>query len=225
MSVDVPDVVSRSGSSGRRSEVIATELGYLWSSMLRRGAMEAHRSIGLVGIGENEGSNTMAANLSLFLGSKGNQVALIEAALRAQVLTRIFECTPTPGLADVLGGDATLRDALRPGVASGVDLVPAGQSVDPFWAFTGEGFRDLVQQLLSDHDLCIVDVPCLNGAPEASLVVRSLDAVVLVVEANRHRADVIKRNVSYLRSLGTPVLGSVMSELAHEVPTMIEKLL
>ena len=54
MSVDVPDVVSRSGSSGRRSEVIATELGYLWSSMLRRGAMEAHRSIGLVGIGENE---------------------------------------------------------------------------------------------------------------------------------------------------------------------------
>ena len=48
---------------------------------------------------------------------------------------------------------------------------------------------------------------------------------MLVVEANRHRADVIKRNVSYLRSLGTPVLGSVMNELAHEVPTMIEKLL
>ncbi|MGK0522010.1 MAG: Mrp family chromosome partitioning ATPase, partial [Planctomycetota bacterium] len=51
-----------------------------------------------------------------------------------------------------------------------------------------------------------------------------LDAVVLVVEANRHRMDVVQRNLKMLRSLGTPVLGSVVNELIHEVPTLVGKM-
>jgi hypothetical protein len=35
----------------------------------------------------------------------------------------------------------------------------------------------------------------------------------------------VRRNLTYLRSLGTPVLGSVANELAHEVPTFVQKLL
>lgn len=217
--------IAKHDPKNRRSDVIATELGYLWSNMLQRGVLETHRSIGFCAIGEDEGSNTMAANLSLFLGSKGNRIALVEAALRRQAMAEIFQATPTPGLAEFLAGDVPIRDALRPEVATGVDLVPAGDVIDPFWAFTGESFRDALKQLRADHDLCIVDVPGLNRAPEASLVIRSLDAVVLVLEANRHRVDVVKRNMSYLRSLGTPVLGSVMGELVHEVPTIVEKLL
>ncbi|MCA8974970.1 MAG: CpsD/CapB family tyrosine-protein kinase [Planctomycetes bacterium] len=217
------------GESGRprglRSEIIATELGYMWSNMLQRGVLETHRTIGFCAIGESEGSNTLAANMSLFLGSKGQHVALVEAALRTSTLAEVFQATPTPGLAEVLAGKVTLRDAIRAAVASGVDFVPAGEAPDPFWAFTGEAFREVLQKLLVDHALCLVDVPGLNRAPEASLVVRALDAVVLVVEANRHRADVVQRNISYLRSLGTPVLGSVVSELVHEVPAVVERLM
>ena len=79
--------------------------------------------------------------------------------------------------------------------------------------------------MLQDRELCLVDVPSLNRAPEASFVVRALDAVVLVVEANRHPADVVRRNLTYLRSLGTPVLGALLNELVHEVPRFVQRLL
>ena len=125
----------------------------------------------------------------------------------------------------MLAGKAQQRDALRLQVAPGVDLLPAGDSADPFWGFTGDKFRAVLGQLLADRELCFVDVPGLNRAPEASLVVRGLDAVVLVVEANRHDAEVVRRNIAYLRSLGTPVLGSVANELVHEVPRFVQKLL
>jgi Mrp family chromosome partitioning ATPase len=82
-----------------------------------------------------------------------------------------------------------------------------------------------VKEVLADRDLCLVDVPGLNRAPEASLVVRTLDAVILVVEANRHHKDVVQRNVTYLRSLGTPVLGAVVNDLVHEIPTVVQKLM
>lgn len=219
------DTLQKHPPKSRRSEVIATELGYLWSNLLQRGARDTHRTIGLCAIGDEEGSNTLAANLALFLGSKGERIALVEASLRSQTLAAVFHATPTPGLADLLSGKAVLRDVLRPQVATGVDLVPAGQSADPYWGFTDDKFRAVLNQLLVERDLCLVDVPALNRAPEASLVVRALDAVVLVVEMNRHRADVVQRNLHHLRSLGTPVLGSVVNELVHEVPLLVQKLL
>lgn len=219
------EAITQHDPKSQRSEVIATELGYLWSNLLQRGVVETHRTIGFCALGEDEGSNTLAANLSLFLGSKGKRIALLEASLRAQALASIFQATPSPGLADVLAGKASLRDALRLQVAAGVDLVPAGESNDPFWSFTGERFRAITKELLTERDLCLVDVPGLNRSPEASLVVRALDAVILVVEANRHHADVVRRNVTYLRSLGTPVLGAVVNDLVHEIPTVVMKLM
>jgi tyrosine-protein kinase Etk/Wzc len=207
----------------RKAEVLATELGYLWSNLLQRGCLESYRTIGFCAIGDDEGSNTVTANLALFLGSKGKQVALVEASLRTPVMSGIFQTTSAPGLAEFLGGKATCRDVLRLQVAPGVDLVPGGAAGDPFWGFTSDRFQQLLKEVLPEHELCLVDVPGLNRAPEASLVVRVLDAVVLVLQANRHRADVAQRNVAYLRSLGTPFLGAVMNDLVHELPTFIAR--
>jgi tyrosine-protein kinase Etk/Wzc len=219
------ETLQKHGAHTRRSEVVNTELGYLWSNLLQRGVLDTHRKIGFCAIGDDEGSNIVTANLALFLGSKGKRIALVEAALRTQALAGVFQATSTPGLADLLAGKAQMRDVLRVQVAPGVDLVPAGKSEDPFWSFTGDSFRSILGELLVDRDLCLVDVPALNRAPEASLVVRAVDAVVLVVEANRHRLEVVRRNLLYLRSLGTPVLGSVANELVHEVPNLVHKLL
>ena len=150
---------------------------------------------------------------------------LVEATLRSAKLASVFQATASPGLAELLTGAATMRDVVRPEVAAGVDLIPAGVSADPFWTFTGDKLRTTLNQVLENHDLCLVDVPGLNRAPEASFVVRALDAVVLVVETNRHREAVVRRNLTYLRSLGTPVLGSVANQLVHEVPALVHKLM
>jgi Mrp family chromosome partitioning ATPase len=219
------NVIQKHDPKSRRSEVISTELGHLWSGLLQRGVGETHRTVGFCAIAEDEGANTLAANLALFLGSKGKRVALVEATLRHQTLGAVFQATPAPGLAELLAGQAVVRDALRLQVAAGVDLLPAGNTGDPFWAFTGDKLRSILAGVLADRDICLVDVPGLNRSPEASFVVRSLDAVVLVVEANRHRAPVVRRNLAYLRSLGTPVLGAVVNELVHEVPVLVQKIL
>jgi Mrp family chromosome partitioning ATPase len=195
---------------GLKSEVVAGELGHLWAHLLQRGAGQSHRSIGFCAIGDDEGGNMVAANLALYLGSKGRRVALVEATLRAPVLAGLFQVTATPGLADLLAGRGGLRDVVRPGVAPGVDFVPGGESSDPFWGFTSDCFSALQAELLAGHELCLIDVPGLNRAPEAALVARAVDAIVLVVEANRHSEGVVRRNVAYLRSLGTPFLGAVL---------------
>ncbi|MGK0519073.1 MAG: Mrp family chromosome partitioning ATPase, partial [Planctomycetota bacterium] len=148
------NLIKKADAKSRRAEVIATELGYLWTGLLQRGVGDTHRSIGFCAIGDDEGSNTLAANLALFLGSKGMRVALVEAALRTRALAEVFQATPMPGLAEILTGQAVLRDALRQEVAAGVDLLPAGETADPFWAFTGDNLRGVITEVTADRDLC-----------------------------------------------------------------------
>lgn len=216
-------ILNAADQRGPKAEVVATELGHLWGHLLQRGASTAVRSIGFCAIGDDEGSNYVAANLALYIGSRGKRVALVEATLRAPVMSAVFETTAAPGLAEYLGERAGIADVLRPRVAPGVDIVPAGETADPFWAFTTDRFRAMVRDLLVDRDLCLVDVPGLNRAPEAALVVRAVDAVVLVVEANRHDAAVVRRNIGVLRSLGTPFLGAVLTDLVYDLPAPVAR--
>lgn len=88
-----------------------------------------------------------------------------------------------------------------------MDLLPAGETFDPFWAFVGDNLRQVIIDVSKDRELCLVDVPSLNQAPEASFVV-----------------PVVQRNLKMLRSLGTPVLGSVVNELVREVPSFVGKM-
>ncbi len=210
---------------GRRIDVVKTELGYLWSSLIQRGVRESHKVLGLGAIGEDEGSSTLAANLALFLGSKGMKVTFIECSMRNPAMAKYFKVDGKPGLAELLSGDTDLASATRKDIAPGVDLIPGGVEGDPYWSFTTDAFEQVTRQLTAESDIVLVDVPALNRAPEASLVIRSIDALVMVVEANRHRADIVRRNVAYLRSLGTPLLGIFMSEVEHELPVAIGRYL
>src|SRR5207249_9372838 len=98
-------VLARTAGTGLESAVIATELGYLWSNLLQRGALESHRSIGFCAIGDDEGGNGLVASLARWLGGRGKKVALVEATLRTPALSVLFEVAGSPGLADVLAGD------------------------------------------------------------------------------------------------------------------------
>lgn len=208
-------------SGSLKQEVLATELGYLWVGLRHRGVLDPYRRIGFCSIGDDEGSSTLTANLALFVGARGVKVAIVEATLRVPAMTRMFDVSPDPGLAALLAGGAGLRDVLRMAVAPGVDLVPAGTGTDPFWAFATDRFGQILQDLLADHELCLVGVPGLEKVPEARLVLDALDAVVLVVEASRHRADTVRRAISHLRSIGVPFLGAVLSDLVHDVPASL----
>jgi succinoglycan biosynthesis transport protein ExoP len=210
---------------GAKTEIVTTELGNLWTHLLHQGVSERYRSIGFCSIGSDEAGKAMAARLAMFLGNRGKRIALLEAALRAPLLADAFDVTSTPGLAEMLSGQAGLRDVLRTRVSAGVDMIPAGRAGDAFWSFTNDRFQELQQELLLDRDLVFVDFPAPHRAPEASLVVGAVDAVVLVVEAGQHRSDVVRRSVASLRALGTPFLGAMLTDVVYDLPGPLARIL
>ncbi|GAB4138846.1 MAG: hypothetical protein Fur0037_04790 [Planctomycetota bacterium] len=209
----------------RKGQAIATEMGYLWANLMRRGCGKDLMRIGFCSIGEGEGASATAANLALFLGARGTRVVLVEASLRTPEMAEVFRTTATPGLAECLRGSAPLPDVVRRQVAPGVDLVPAGETGDSFWAFCGGRFEAIVGDLASDLALCLAVLPPLTQAPEAGIAAASLDGVVLVVGADRHRRDVVLRNVEFLRSIAPRFLGAILTDLAYPIPGPVARML
>jgi len=209
---------------GRRAEALEMELGYVWSNLLARGFLDSQRSLGFCAVEHGEGSGALALDLAVFLGARGRRVVVVEADMRAADMAHWFKHVESPGVAELLAGEAEFVDALRPQVAEGVDLMPAGRSKDPFWSYTGPEFQGVVGRLVDDYDMCFVACPPLNRAPEAGLVLRSLDASLLVVSAAAHREDTLRQHAQGLRSLGTPFLGVVLNDIVHEVPPFLARL-
>jgi hypothetical protein len=207
----------------RRARAVTAEIGRLWTNLLQHGALRLSRAIGFCAIGERERERELAANLATFLGGRGMRVALVEASLRDPMFAKLFGVPAAPGLDALLNGNVGLVSAIRRNVSLGVDLVPGATASEPFWGFTNERFRSLLQELLKDHDLALVTVPVLAQAPEAALVVRALDGVVLATAANRHRADVLRRHVGVLRGFGTPLLGAVLTDVVHDLPAPLAR--
>jgi Mrp family chromosome partitioning ATPase len=201
----------------RRARAVTSEVGHLWANLLQRGALRTSRTIGFCAIGEHE---RLAAT---FLGGRGMRIALVEASLRDPILAKVFGVPAAPGLDALLSGSGGLVGSLRRNVAPGVDLVPGTAANEPFWGFTNERFRSCLQELLKDHDLCLVSVPVLVHAPEAALVIRALDGVVLATAANRHRTEIVRRHLAFLRALGTPLLGAVLTDVVHDLPAPLAR--
>ena len=75
------------------------------------------------------------------------------------------------------------------------------------------------------NDIIVVDVPPLNSSPEANLILRQLDGVVLVVQANRNRLCAVERSVKELEYLQVPILGSVLNRMRYDLPYVLDQLL
>jgi capsular exopolysaccharide synthesis family protein len=218
----------QSGADDREAHSIMEEIRHLWTRMqsqLGSGQGGALR-IGFVSSHPGEGATTMAANFAMFLGEQGRSVCLVEGNLRRPVLAQHFGVQPIPGLRDSLDGAVSLDEAMRPGVAPGVSLLPAGSiPSDPYAVLGRGGTGKLLENLGGLFEVDVIDIPPLSSAPEASVILRELDGVVLVVRAHQTQREAAQKSVATFEEIGVPFLGAVINRMTYDLPLIVERIL
>jgi capsular exopolysaccharide synthesis family protein len=162
-----------------------------------------------------EGKTLTATNLALTLAeSYGRRVLLVDADLRDPSVHRLLGLPGSPGLAEYLRAEA--RDLPVAAVSSALDLLPAGASNgNPVAGLISERMRLLVQQAVARFDWVLIDTPPVALMPDANLVARLADAVVLVVAAGSTPYRLVERAVE---AVGRErVLGVVLNRAPEDV--------
>jgi capsular exopolysaccharide synthesis family protein len=168
-----------------------------------------------------EGKTTLSAQLAGRCANAGLSTIVIDGDLRNPSLTRTLEAVDMPGLTNVLKGEITVADCLvRIGEGGGFHLLPAGTAQgDPSRVLEGSKLGKLIKQLRENYEIVIIDTAPVLPVPDALLLGRWVQGIILAVRYDTSRFAMIQRAYKRLSSLRVPVLGAVVNGVRNASTT------
>jgi capsular exopolysaccharide synthesis family protein len=158
-----------------------------------------------------EGKTLTATNLALtFSESYRRSVLLIDADLRRPSLHEVFQVPNVSGLGDGLRADTEQKLSLVQ-VSPRLTLLTAGRpDPDPMSGLTSERMERVIQEAASRFDWVIVDTPPIGLLPDAKLLAKMAQGILLVVQSGKTPYTLVQRAVD---ALGREhILGIVLNQ-------------
>lgn len=172
------------------------------------------RTVMVTSPGAGEGKSVTTANLALTMAQEfQRQVVLVDADLRKPTVHSLFGLDESPGLSDVLAGDATLDEALvyLPDVR--LTVLPSGSAAQfPTELLGSAAMRRAMDTLRARFDRVLLDLPAVMPLADVGTVAPLADGVVMVVRAGVTQRPALDHALAALED--TRVLGVVLNE-AH----------
>jgi capsular exopolysaccharide synthesis family protein len=213
----LPSRVSRGGGTRSGKErywfnILHNSVDAARTMLLHAAQAGTHRLVMITSAVASEGKTSLAGYLASSLAKSGMRTLLVDADLRNPSIHRIFDLAVTPGLAELLRGEATLNAVIVETALESLSVITAGTCDQ-------RTIRALARGELGSHfarlkdcfDFIIVDSSPILPVPDGLLVAQQADAVLLSVFCERSRKSLVKSAADRLRDLGVPILGAVVS--------------
>lgn len=149
-------------------------------------------------------------------------VCLLDANLAAPSLHEYFRVENHFGWTEALQQARPIRDFLRPTGESNLSILTSGT--------VEEGWQDLLQEeavaarmreLRAEFDYVLLLCPPVSAAPQAQLLGRLADGMILVVEANSTRRDTALQWKAELEEADVRLLGAVLNNRTFPIPDAV----
>jgi len=174
------------------------------------------RVIGLTSANSGEGKTTVASNLALALAEIGWPVLLIDGDLRKGRLHEIFQVPNSWGLSDLLVGKNPPQGGKWMVVGTSYPnlyLLPAGSGTSSISALLhSPRALEFLNCMRQEFHTVIIDTPPMMHMPDARVLGRLADGVILVVRSAQTAREAAASANQRLMEDGTRVLGTVLNE-------------
>jgi succinoglycan biosynthesis transport protein ExoP len=165
-----------------------------------------------------EGKTTVVSNLGIALAEIGKRVLLIDGDLRKPRLHDIFDQPNTWGLSNLLAEKESIADLpanvlTRKTAIPGLCLLPSGPATDQISTLLySPRVHDLMSRFRQEFDYVLLDAPPVFQFADARVLAHSVDAVALVIRANRTDPSTARAAVERFQLVGVPVLGTILND-------------
>jgi capsular exopolysaccharide synthesis family protein len=176
------------------------------------------RTIVLTSPNPSEGKSTVVCNLGIAIAEVGNRVLLIDADMRRPRLHSVFGLKASPGLSDMLKGRTTATsdaalDAIHSTAVPNLSVLPSGEvTAAAMTLLYGSHMPDLLKQLRQQFDTILIDTPPMLQIPDARVLGRLSDRVILVIRAGKTTRDAAQAALQRFQEDGANVLGTVLND-------------
>jgi capsular exopolysaccharide synthesis family protein len=182
------------------------------------------RSVLVTSAGPGEGKSFVSANLGVsFAQGMDHKGLLLNCDMRKPSLEKMFGISNDYGLVDVLRDGKDAHAFITPVGIDKLRILPSGRPpVNPAELLGSDLMRQLIVDLESQDEqrILLLDSPPLHSAAETAVLIKYVDAVVLVVRYGRTRKEHVQSVVDQIGK--EKIIGVVFN--AYETSPFEEKL-
>ncbi len=158
------------------------------------------------------GTTSFISNLADSLAAGGLKVLVVDANFRRSRLASAMGTEPDAiGLGDVLRGQVSFGDAIRP-AGGDVDILSAGTPDSRvFEMLPTPKFDAMIAEASGRYDIVLVDVPPVVVASDALTIANKVDGTIVIVRAFQEQRGLVARMVSQLGDVRSQIVGVVLN--------------
>jgi capsular exopolysaccharide synthesis family protein len=158
----------------------------------------------------SHGKTTVAFGLAATLARAGARTILVDCDLRRGRIAELLELPRTPGLMDVLLGEATLDETVR-STRDRLDVLVGGRrSADPGELLTQQ-FPAVLAALEREYDSVIIDATPVIPISDARILARYADATLLVARSGTASRRQVRASVDRLALISVQATAAVLN--------------
>lgn len=219
-----------SGSKGVLStgfrEILSQNLGALagvQGSIVSAAENHEIHTILVTSSNRGEGKTVTATGMAYSLASHANaQVLLIDGNFASPKIHEHFGVPRSPGLSEYLTTDAGLEDVASRTDDPRIMILPNGSARLTLFDITrAQPFLQRLVSLKGKFDYVIWDGSAVFSSSDASIVASLFDGVILVVECERTRWEVVQDAKERLVKAGGKILGVALNRRRYYIPKAI----
>lgn len=174
---------------------------------------DGHKVFMVTGLIPEVGKSFVSLNLAALVAENGQKVLLIDGDMRRGVVHGSLDM----GLAEVLGGKATLETAISEYKINNLFVMNAGRvKTAACELLRGNAMAKLLEEAREKFDVVIVDTPPLSLVTDAELICPLVDFSLFVLHYGKHSMDEIRESVRKIRQYADKPCAFVMNHCEHE---------
>ncbi|MCG6928012.1 MAG: polysaccharide biosynthesis tyrosine autokinase, partial [Acidobacteria bacterium] len=200
---------------GKKSnEAVADAYRVIRTNLLFTSAETTGRAVAVTSASPGEGKTTTVAHIAESLARNGAKVLAIDADLRRPTLHQHARIPKTPGLSDMIVGNSAASEAIRSTRVNGLSILPCGYiPPNPAELLGSAMMRQIVEAVRSRFDWVLIDTPPVLAMADASVVLPTVEGVVLVVAGESSSKPQVQRAIEQVHHVGSKVVGVVLNKV------------
>ena len=168
-----------------------------------------------------EGKTVTAINLAMALAHDLNNksVLLIDADMRKGKVAEYLGLKRSPGLSDVLKGNAQADSIfVSPNIDNLTVLLSGKTPRNPSELLGSKEMERLLASLKARFDYILIDSPPVLPLTDACILGAMADGVILTIQAGRTQRGVVKQAENLLHQARAKTLGYIMTNVEYHLP-------
>ncbi len=196
-----------------RSSIVCEQYRGLRTRLMSANPTQEHRIFGVSSAVPREGKSVTTANLGFcFAEIPDLKVLIVDGDFRQASLARLLNIDQEPGLADMLCGQATYDDVVRPTPLPNLFFVPAGRTRgrSATELFSGRTAKATFARFHREFAYTIVDTPPAATVSDVGIIGQMTSGIIFVVRVSRTPEPIARRAIRHVLNNNVPILGALV---------------